>query len=322
MKNRSLLNLKVITSVTLTEQKNQEEQKKVDVINNDTEKKKAQIVLDSKIALERVMMDMGKDIKGLSELEKPELKDAIIEKAKEIILGSPQGNLFADQLGEEISNQYGDVLEGLKSEVIEIPRISLTQKNAVSGFKDFNLDTERLNLHYFEEEIQRKTLRTGEDEIIKGKGKGFLQESDKAIVSELLNHTEIDYDSQSELLFKLARQAISKLETYMDAEKVRTTVQANKRLISVFIHSQMMDHFFVENAEYDEPTVHAFTKILDHNYSKYTSDKLHDIRETGRTGIFDSFKSLYRFQKHAIHTTNLILKRKKTLQLCLKTALR
>ena len=61
------------------------------------------------------------------------------------------------------------------------------------------------------------------------------------------------------------------------------------------------DHFFVENAEYDEPTVHAFTKILDHNYSKYTSDKLHDIRETIEPASLIPSKVFTGFKK-ACHT--------------------
>jgi type III restriction enzyme len=57
-----------------------------------------------------------------------------------------------------------------------------------------------------------KKLREQENsvDIISGKGRGIHGSPENIIVDELMNYPEIDYDEQSDLLFKLTRQAIEK----------------------------------------------------------------------------------------------------------------
>ena len=92
---------------------------------------------------------------------------------------------------------------------------------------------------------------------------------------------EIDYDIQSDLLFKLSGQAVSHFKTYLDTEgEVINVVQYNKREIARFIYVQMMDHFFCESPKYDDVRFYGFGALKNHNFSKYTADAVYPYTDT------------------------------------------
>lgn len=82
-------------------------------------------------------------------------------------------------------------------------------------------------------------------------------------------------------------------------------IQFNKRDIGKFIHSQMMQSFFCEAPSYKEPVVHPFSKIYEHNYSKFTQDDIYpyattitptsDIPKKVFSGFEKACHNLYKF---------------------------
>jgi type III restriction enzyme len=175
------------------------------------------------------------------------------------------------------------VVEEFARNIIEIPRITIQPGGMPkSGFEDFDLDTGNLNYQPVSEEILIKKLREQENDmdIIIGKGSHIKDDPDRIIVNELINFPEIDYDSHTDLLFKLARQAIDKFKSYAEEDKILNVVQYHKREIALYIRSQMQAHFFYEPPNFQIPLVFPFTRIEDHNYSKYAKDDIHDFRET------------------------------------------
>ena len=101
---------------------------------------------------------------------------------------------------------------------IEIPRITI-YKSAENNvyFNDFDLNVNGLNLRPDEGKIITTNLsNTTQTTEIAKTGKDFLVEDEEhTLVSLLWNKPEVDYDKCSDLLFKLSRQAINKLKSYI-----------------------------------------------------------------------------------------------------------
>ncbi|MDP8226864.1 MAG: type III restriction endonuclease subunit R, partial [Candidatus Celaenobacter polaris] len=104
---------------------------------------------------------------------------------------------------------------------------------------------------------------------------------------------------------KLAGQAVEKFRTYLIEDDVTNVAQYHKKEIGNYIYSQMMDHFYYETPGFVKTTVRPFTKIEEHNFSKYTKDNIYHYTETVTptnsipSKVFSGFKkachNLYKF---------------------------
>jgi len=297
-----------VTSVSSIEQKMREEQKRIENIAQPEEKEKAQISLEVKRAVFSALPELNREVKNVNELSKSEIKEIAIEKIKQAIFRSPQQTLFAGQMIKEVEKVYEKLVDEFTRNIIEIPRITIQQSGDVrSGFRDFDLDVKNLNFQPVSEEILVKKLREQENsiDIVIGKGRIIPDSLDKIIVNELMNSPEIDYDVQARLLFILAGQAIDKFETYLNDEQMTNVVQYHKKEIGQYIYAQMMEHFYCEAPSFQKPIVRPFTRIEEHNFSKYKKDSIHHYTETITptntipSKVFSGFKkachTLYKF---------------------------
>ena len=126
-----------------------------------------------------------------------------------------------------------------------------------SGFNNFDLDVKNLNFQPVSEEILVKKLREQENstDIVIGKGRIVPDSLDKIIVNEIINYSEIDYDVQADLIFKLAGQVIEKFKTYLNEEQIMNVVQYHKNEIGQYVYAQMMQHFYCEAPTFEKPIV-------------------------------------------------------------------
>ncbi len=273
----------VITSISNIEQKFEEERKKIELIVEPEDRQKAQIKLEIRKAILSTLPELNNKVRNVSELTKPEVKQIAVERIKQEMCRTPQKSFFDDEMIKEVEEAYESAVHDFAQNIIEIPRIIIQQSNeARSGFQDFDLDAKNLNYQPVTEEILIKKLREQEDsvDIISGKGRGIHDSPENIIVNELMNYPEIDYDVQADLLFKLTGQAIEKFRTYLDDDKLMNVVQYNKKEIAGYIYSQLMQHFYCEAPRYEKPMVKPFTRIEEHNFSKYTRDSIHHFAET------------------------------------------
>ena len=298
----------IITAVSLIEKKIEEQQKAIDAIAEPKEKQKAQISLDVHKAIISTLPELNSKVANINELKKEEIKQIAVEKIKEKIAAEPQQALFAADIVREAEAVYETVVNEFTSNIIEIPRIHIQQSEDVkSGFRDFALDVKNLNYQPVSEEILIKKLREQENsiDIVIGKGRIVIDTPERIIVNELINYPEIDYDEQADLLFKLAGHAVKKFRSYLNEDNFMNVVQYHKKEIGGYIHSQLMEHFYCEAPGFERPIVKPFTKIEEHNFSKYTKDSIHHFTETinptnaipGK--VFSGFKkachNLYKF---------------------------
>ena len=325
----------VVTAIPLIEKKMEEQQRIIDDMAEPEEKQKAQISLDVRKAIFSTLPDLNNEVSSVNELKKEEIRQIAIEKFSERIQNSPQQAMFAAEMIREAEAAYEAVVDEFVNNIIEIPRVTIQQSNEVkSGFKDFNLDTKNLNYQPVSEEILVKKLREQENsiDIIIGKGRIILDTPEKIIVSEIINFPEIDYDEQADLLFKLATQAIEKFRSYLSEDDLMNVAQYHKKEIGRYIYSQMMEHFYCEAPGFEKPVVKPFTKIEEHNFSKYTKDCIQHFTDTitptnaipGK--VFSGFRkachNLYKFDSKTEKDFAIILENDKAVLKWLRPAQR
>lgn len=270
----------IVTSVPRWEQAFIKSEIEIRGIVNKEERQDAEQHLQVKRAIADILPSLNTEFKSITALTGKEAKDLALKRYKEKLMSWAQKDMFIDQKLEIAESVYEGVASDF-SQIIEIPRtISRQSDETRSGFHDFELDT-RLLVRYqpVGEEILVQRLREQDDGIsyIKGKGRIIPDRLDSIIVDELKRFPEIDYDSQAELLYKLAGQAIAKFRTYLKSEEdVINVIQYNKWDIAMFIHSEMMDgHFYYESPKYEDEMVYPFVGLVNHNFSKYCNDALH-----------------------------------------------
>ena len=273
----------VMTVVSAMERKLEEEQRRVDTIEEPEAKQKAQVSLEARKAVFLALPEMSNEVKSVSELKTDEIKRIAYEKIKENVLQSPQQYLFANEIIREAETAYEAIVDEFAGNIIEIPRIMVTERADVrSGFHGFTLDTKNLNYQPVSEEILVKKLREQENgiDIVIGTGRIIIDTPENIIVNELINFPEIDYDEQSELIFSLTGDAVKRFASYLDDGQLMNVVQYHKKEIARYIYSQMMEHFYCEAPVFENPVVKPFTRIEEHNFAKYTADAIRAYTET------------------------------------------
>lgn len=276
----------IVTSLPRWEQEFLKREIEIRNIKDPDKRIEAQERLDVERELTKIFPTLNTEIKSVKELTGKEAQDLVIKKYKEKLLSMPQKDFFTEKRLQIAEAAVEGLSWGYVSNIIEIPRTVSRQSEEIrSGFHDFDLDT-RLLVQYqpVGEEILIKRLREQEDGItyINAKGRIISDRPEKLIVDELIRFPEIDYDTEADLLFKLAGQAITKIRGYLASEDdIANVVQYNKREIAMFIHSEMMDgHFYCDSPKYEDETVQPFIKLLSHNFSKYSDDALHLYTDT------------------------------------------
>jgi len=273
---------KEVISVTSTlDIKYEAEKQEIAKITDEKKREEATLTLEIKQNILQDLPELARIVRNVSEISSDEVKKIAIDRFKSRIESNPQTQLFVADMVAEAEIIYAKAVKDFTDNIIEIPRIIIQQSGDIKhGFHDFDLDTRNLNFQPVSEEILRQSLKDNSQEIIQGKGRIISDTNENILVNELVNYPEVDYDSQSDLLFKLSSQAIEKFRTYLNEDDLYNVVLYNKREIGRFIFSQMMLNFFIEEAKYEKPVVYPFERILDHNYSKYTQDKIHLYTDT------------------------------------------
>lgn len=273
----------VVVAKTAFEEKVETEQKKIAAMPESQEKTKATRTLEIKKTIYATIPQFNSKVKSASELTRQEIKEIVVAKVKEQLLSSEQQGLFDADVVKEIEEAYQATVNEFIQNTIEIPRIVIQPTDEVdSGFHDFNLDTTNLNFPPVAEEILIQYLNRKENaqSTLIGRYGINADKPENLILNELINYSEIDYDSQAELLQKLVAQAIAKLKSYLNDDDFINVVKYHKREISSLIYSQMRPNFYCTTKSYEEPILKPFTQIEGHNLTKIQQDNIHHFTDT------------------------------------------
>ncbi len=275
----------VVTSVSTIQQKFDAEQKKIEGMTAPKQKQEAQVSLDARAAIILTLPELSSVVTNINDLSRDEIKQIAVGKMTERIMSDPQRSLFAADVIKEAEEAYEVMVKEYTENIISIPRITIQPSDKIkSGFKDFDLDVRNLNYQPVSKEILIKKLREQENGmvVVIGGGSIYLDSPERLIVNELINYSEVNYDEQADLLFKLANQAVAKFKSYLKDDELANVVQYHKREIGQFIYSQMMEdgHFYCEAPTFEKPVIRPFSSIEQHNFSKYSKDSIHHYTDT------------------------------------------
>lgn len=273
-----------VTTTSILEDEIKEEEKRIEQIQDNVEKEKAEIKLEAKKVTQQAIFEVAKQGVNLKTMTKEQISTVAKAQAVKRLEEKSQLGLFDSSIKENLIKEIEENIEQEKEKIekliIEIPKIMIVPAETKAWFEDFDLDVRNLNYQPISDEILRKTLRAQEADTIMSKGTMVSDRLDNIIVNELINIPEVDYNTCAKLLFKLTRQVLDKFATYLSDEDVKNVVQYKKRDIAGYIKPQLMEHFKKEVVRFEAPDVRAFSQILEHNSYKFLQDEIYDYKET------------------------------------------
>lgn len=204
-----------------------------------------------------------------------------------------------------IDSQIKTIHQQVVKKFILIPKIRTEREEGEYYFEDFEINTEPFNQQPIENKMLIQNLTdASENEFVEAGLINFdAVNPAKIIVEELRKKSEIDYDKNSNLLFKLTNSVLNHYKEKYTEEEVKNIVMMNKIAISTEIYKQMMNHFvrnegiISENVYYEKPINiqpsynYAIIKNLFDNYSSERDGRITSILFDGiKKGVFDSAK--------------------------------
>jgi type III restriction enzyme len=272
----------VLTAPNKTIEKLEAEEKAIEALATAEEKETATAVLDAKKTIIEILQKPSSTVKRAQDLHSDEVKAIAIEKIKQNPVLKKQLPAFQEEIIRQVEEVYTSLVEEFIANIIEIPRITIAPTEELkAGFNDFDLDVSNINFQPVAEEILVQMLRTNQQSIVTGHGRITIDRPENIIVSELMNFPEVDYDTQSELLFKLVSQVIEKFKSVpLDENDVMNVIQYYSKEIARAIYTQMQEHHYCAAPTFEQVSVKPFVTIEPHNITKYTKDSVHDLRDT------------------------------------------
>lgn len=315
--------VEVVTVQNTITQNLQKEQEVINTIQDAKEKQKQQNTVDAKKLLVEILpsFNTNTEVKKVDDLMKPEVKRQVMEAVqKELSTG--QSNLFANDIVAEAKVIYEKLVTDFKKNIIEIPRMDLVQGDVIASFEDFDLNTKDFAYEQLNDEIVRMGLKDNSYDVIEVKSGVNFGNPVNLLINEIINHPEVDYDSNADLLHKLATQAVQELENNLkDGENIGKLVFQWRGLIAGKVFDQMMLHFKLKEMGYKKPNVKPFTKIEDWNFTALKNAGRKDYRDenfpasTVPNFVFGGFEKAchfeYKFDSRTEQTLSFILENDK-----------
>ena len=236
-----------------------------------------------------------------------DIQAKITEEVKQQLQGA-QGELLADAL-PDVAEIVAKTTQVLVAQTIDIPRITVMPGGEVStGFHAFTLDVGGLHLQPGENNLLIHDLytNTADEKSISSSEVGLKEKRpEDYIVHALIDFDDIDYFTQSELLYDLAGQMVQHLRSYLtDEADVINVLDRERRLIAREIHAQMMAHFWEKATHYEAHVSRGFTALKPCHYTASANESVRSVRDTVtdksriKQMLFGEFqKCLYPLQK-------------------------
>lgn len=232
-----------------------------------------------------------------------DIQAKITEEVKQQLQGA-QGELLADEL-PDVAAIVAKTTQVLVAQTIDIPRITVMPSGEIStGFHPFTLDVGNLHLQPGEREILIHNLHTDEQSSLSAELGLVEKRPEDYIVHALIDFDDIDYFTQSNLLYDLAGQMVRHLRSYLSEAEALDVLDKNRRLIAREIHAQMTAHFWEKATHYEAHVSRGFTALKPCHYTASANEPVHSVRETVqdvsriKQMLFGGFrKCLYPLQK-------------------------
>ena len=257
-------------------------------------------------------------------IEEYEVQRVLIPTSRALLTPSVQAKIFAE-VSERLRPTQGNLLAEADSatpaldlsaviekttqvvvqQTIDIPKITVVPTGEVTtGFYPFTIGT-LPNFQPGQREILGQDLRTNQQFTLSRESGNKEQRLEDYIVKKLIDFDDIDYFTQSELLYDLAGQAVARYQeqNYTEAElhEIFDTYGGD---LARLIRAEMMNHFWENATDYVAQIHRGFSALKPCNYTAVAGEAVRSYRETvaelGRIKqmIFGGFeRCLYPLQK-------------------------
>lgn len=218
-------------------------------------------------------------VPSVAHLQKSNIQAQIVA---EVALQMQPAQLQLPGVEEEIdiASIVAQTAQMVVRQTIDIPRILVVPTGAVqSGFKPFELSLGAINYQPPSDELWIQYLRTHEREELT-LGKGGIEESrmEDYVVSGLVDYDDVSYDDHADLLYDLASQVVSRLQSYLSEDDARKVLRCFQRDIARFVHAQMQDHYWEEATGYEVRISKGFTELKPCAFTATAKDAIRDFR--------------------------------------------
>lgn len=243
------------------------------------------------------------DIPTSQSLLQPDTQAKITSKVQSYLQAERHELWTVDE--QQVAKIVAKTTNQIVDETIDIPRITVVPSGEVrTGFYPFALDTSRLHLQPSQREVTIHNLHTNQQSHLAQQSKRTEKRPEDYIVHALLDFDDVDYLTQSALLYDLAGQMLTHLRSYLSEEEALNVLDTERRLIAREIHAQMSEHFWEQAAGYEVKVNQGFTELKPCVYTVKADEPVSSVRDTvmDKTRIkhmlFGHFeKCLYPFQK-------------------------
>ena len=258
------------------------------------------------IAEETIRVVRGyEELKNSGELSEPEIQAKIVKEVSENTKPEQEAKGLKKAMVKEIVEK---VTNNFVKFTIDIPDIIFTPSQEVTyRFHDFDLDNlEQLQFKPSNDDILIQSLH--------GDGRKLLSREDdydkeqnpeNYIIERLREYDAIDYDEYADLLYKLTRQAVAHIQSYLSDEgDVKNVLLHNQIKIAEFIVAQLMQNYSQTPTEYTATTRRRFKTLKPFDCNIQEGTKPQNFRSTLkdksniRKMLFNGFtKCCYPLQK-------------------------
>ena len=270
------------------------------------ETKKEQLIAQT--TLDLIQNKYERQLKrGVAQLQDPEIRKAI-EADVRAALKTDQVEMEGLGGGPNIKKIVEVVTEKIVELTIEIPEIVVIPTREVSfGYNDFNLQgLEAIFKQPISDEIMITNMRTDARSFLARSFEGAGEEvMENYIVRHLIEFDQVDYDSQSDLLYKLAGQIVERVKSYLSVpEDIENVCLVHGKELARFIFEQMKKNYWETPTDYRANISRGFQVLRPQAF--YVSDptKVKDFKnpimplgDTKKHVLMGFQKCCYPFQK-------------------------
>jgi type III restriction enzyme len=216
-----------------------------------------------------------------ADLSKPEVLRKVTARVEER-LRPAQPVLFQDaEAPKLVADVVAKTVQAHQEMSIDIPRIVVVPAGDVaSGYRDFDLDCRNIRLQPVSQEILIQHLHERSQHRLK-RGDAVVPEDrpEDYVVRGLIDFDDVDYDTQSGLLYKLAGQVVTHLRGYLaDDDEVLNVLQAHQPTLVQAVYAQMQEHYYETATEYEVKVTKGFSTLRPANYSVPAGESPRDFR--------------------------------------------
>jgi len=294
--NKSDLNSKKVTVESKTKDvvELEEEEKKITQIKDKDIRAKAETKHKAKVVINTVIRNKisQKVIQTPNELTTPKVQEKVIEEIKKSIKTTYPEMPEKEQkdIAKDIETTYQTAVQEIIKNNILIPNIKVSISENKGIIKDFDLNTKSFSENILQQEFEliRETIYDHKQDKIRIQAQ-TLDLPEFSILELLKKKSEIDYDNNSDVLYKLCGQAVNAIKNSLKKpETLGDTILMYRELIANKIYEQVKENITIEIVAKSKPEAEPYSLILPWNYSKEKDDEILNFRETVSAKLLSS----------------------------------